>query len=107
MKDFFDIWFLASSFDFDGIELAAAIRATFACRQTTLEVEPLGFSSRFAHGPSKAVQWKAFLRRSLLTDAPSEFSEVVTHVRRFLQPVGLAIAENREFAAHWRPGGPW
>ena len=107
MKDFFDIWLLASSFDFDGADLAAAVRATFARRQTTLEVEPVGFSSEFAHDTSKAAQWKAFIRRSLLTDAPGEFSEAIRRLRDFLQPVAIAIAENREFAAHWEPGGPW
>ena len=30
MKDFFDMWLLAASFEFDGLSLAAAVRATFA-----------------------------------------------------------------------------
>ncbi len=107
LKDFFDIWLLASSFDFDGANLAAAVRATFARRQTTLEVEPVGFSSTFAHDTSKAAQWKAFIRRSLVTDAPSEFPEAVRRLRDFLQPVAIAIVEDREFVAHWEPGGPW
>lgn len=107
MKDFFDIWLLASSFEFNGLGLAAAIRATFARRETTLEAEPVGLSNEFAHDPSKAAQWEAFIRRSLLTDAPGEFSEAVVRVRDFLQPVAIAIGEKRAFTAHWPPGGPW
>ena len=107
MKDFFDIWLLASSFQFDSLRLAAAIQITFARRQTTLEAEPVGGSSEFARDPSKAAQWKAFIRRSRLNAAPGEFSEAVVRVRDFLQPVAFAIAEKRTFAAHWPPGGSW
>lgn len=107
MKDFFDIWLLASVFPFDGDDLGDAIRATFARRQTPIEAAPVGFSSEFACDPSKAVHWKAFVRRSLLHEAPEEFSEVVEHVRQFVQPVAAAIVSNRTFAANWTPGGPW
>jgi len=107
MKDFFDIWLLASVFPFDGDDLGNAIRATFARRQTPIEAAPVGFSSEFARNPSKAVQWKAFVRRSLLQEAPEEFYDVVECVRQFLHPVAAAIASNRAFAANWTPGGPW
>ncbi|MEE8210918.1 MAG: nucleotidyl transferase AbiEii/AbiGii toxin family protein [Acidiferrobacterales bacterium] len=37
MKDFYDIWFLARQFDFDGRILTKAILKTFATRGTTLQ----------------------------------------------------------------------
>ena len=40
MKDFFDVWFLARTFSFDGAALADAIRATFE-RRGTLDAEVL------------------------------------------------------------------
>jgi hypothetical protein len=107
MKDFFDTWLLAASFDFDSRRLAAAVRATFDHRQTAVDFEPVAFSDHFARDPSKAAQWRAFARRSLLTDAPTEFAEVVRRVRDFLQPVATAIVKDRPWAGHWRPGGPW
>jgi len=107
MKDFFDIWLLCSSFEFKGAVLAAAVQATFARRRTALEVEPVGLSDEFAHDPPKAVQWKAFVRRSRLAAAPEEFSLVVGRVREFLQPIARAVTADREFAAHWPAGGPW
>ena len=107
MKDFFDIWLLTASFEFDGSTLAAAVRATFSQRQTPLEAAPICFSDAFAHAPSKMVQWKAFMRRGLITQAPAEFVEVVKSARDFLQPVAQAILGNRPFTAHWSPGGPW
>jgi hypothetical protein len=45
MKDFFDIWLLASRYEFDGVQLAAAIRATFGRRRTELEIEPVAFTA--------------------------------------------------------------
>jgi predicted nucleotidyltransferase component of viral defense system len=107
MKDFFDIWLLAANFEFDGLSLLAAVRATFAQRQTPLEVAPVSFSDEFARNPAKEAQWSAFVRRSLLPHTPAEFSEVVVHVRDFLQPIAQAISENRPLARHWRRGGPW
>jgi len=107
MKDFFDIWLLATHFAFDGSSLFSAVQATFTQRQTAIETEPLCFTERFARDPAKAAQWTAFARRGLLTGAPSAFIEVVERVREFLQPVAIAIFENRSFTAHWPPGGPW
>ena len=81
MKDFFDIALLAATFAFDGAALAAAIRATFDCRKTELPTDPVCFSDRFAEEPTKAAQWKAFVRRSLLADAPAKFADVVLRAR--------------------------
>jgi predicted nucleotidyltransferase component of viral defense system len=107
MKDFFDIWLLATTSEFEGTILAAAIQATFSQRQTLLEVNPVGFSDQFAQNPSKAAQWMAFVRRSLLADVSTNFSEIVASVRGFLQPVAQAIHDNRKFEKHWHAGGPW
>lgn len=107
MKDFFDIWLMATTSEFEGANLAAAIHATFSQRQTPVEVDPVGFSDQFARNPSKAAQWMAFIRRSLLTDVPTDFSEIVASVCNFLQPVAQAIHDNRRFEKYWRPGGPW
>ena len=107
LKDFYDLWLLAAHFEFDGPSLTAAVQATFAWRQTALEIEPICFTDQFAHDPSKTAQWKAFIRRGLLTHAPVEFPEVVRSVHDFLQPVALAITGNRPFVKHWPPGGSW
>ena len=48
MKDFFDIWLLSSRYEFDAVQLATAIRATFSRRRTTMESEPIAFSRDFA-----------------------------------------------------------
>jgi len=87
MKDFYDIWFLARRFEFDGPTLRKAIDATFARRQTNLPPLPEALTDAFANDPTKQVQWAAFLRRNSLSGVPARFSEVVAIVRKFFEPV--------------------
>jgi hypothetical protein len=62
MKDFYDIWILARSYDFNGDRLARAIAATFARRATEIPaVPPDALTSAFAEDPAKQQQWTAFL----------------------------------------------
>ncbi len=56
MKDFYDIWSLARTFEFSGPSLSSAIRATFERRQTDLPSKPpLRFTilARYARHPSR------------------------------------------------------
>ena len=106
MKDFFDIWLLAGRFEFDGQTLADAVPRTFERRQTQLEPEPICLSEAFAMDSSRAVQWKAFIRRGRLSDAPAEFSKTIEQVRAFLQPLVSTLAAERDFDMRWPPGGP-
>ena len=48
-KDFYDVWLLAEKFEFDGVTLAQAIRATFQWRKTEIVLNPVAFSVEFAH----------------------------------------------------------
>lgn len=107
MKDFFDIWLLAKGFEFDGPILTEAVRKTFERRQTQLEPEPICLTDGFATESSKQIQWNAFVRRSRLADAPTEFSTVIKQVRAFLQPLVSTTKVGGQFDLQWRPGGPW
>ncbi len=107
MKDFFDVWLLARSYEFDGALLAQAITGTFRRRQTPVEVAPACFSSTFAKSPAKATQWKAFVRNARLSDVPAKFAEVVAVVAGFAGPVLGAVATRQAFHQTWRNSGPW
>jgi hypothetical protein len=106
MKDFFDVATLAANFEFQGRELAAAILATFAQRQTPIQSQPICFSDQFTGDPARAAQWKAFVRRSAIIGAP-EFLAAVENVRNFLQPVASKLAGNEPFDQHWHRDGMW
>ncbi len=67
MKDFYDLFVLASDFEFDGGTLALAIRSTFERRETPIRGEPpLGLSAEFHGDAGKGIQWRSFLRKNRL-----------------------------------------
>ena len=107
MKDFFDLWLMSRSFEFDGIVLAESVRRTFDRRQTPLEPQPVCFQEAFGGDTSKQTQWKALIQRGRLMDVPNEFHAVMEQIRRFLHPVLIASAEHRVFDMQWPLGGPW
>ena len=107
MKDFYDIWFLSRSFDFQGTVLAKAIAKTFANRSTSLPAAPAVFDQAFAKDKVKTTQWRAFLDKSKLDDSLEQFAEVVSGIRGFLQPITIALREQRRFQGAWKAPGPW
>lgn len=107
MKDFYDIWLLATHFDFDGSILAQAIRETFRWRQTTLPRRPVAFTDAFAKDREKQAQWAAFIGRHRLEDTPATLHEAIQVIASFLQPVIQALSEEQHFDRRWPPGGPW
>ncbi len=107
MKDFYDIWLLSREFNFDGVTLATAIQKTFANRGTTIESQPTAFSQAFATDQAKAIQWQAFVRKSLLMDAPPELATTTKAIGVFLSPPVAAVNNGRIFKQIWRASGPW
>lgn len=108
MKDFYDLWYLSRHFAFEGASLSAAIRATFARRNTGLPGDvPLALTDAFAADTSKQAQWTAFVRRSKLTGDGSALPEVIEALHTFLWPPLEAMGRGSDFGLLWEPGGPW
>jgi predicted nucleotidyltransferase component of viral defense system len=85
MKDFYDIWILAQSCDFDGDRLARAILATFARRTTEIPAEPPdALTPAFVQDKTKQQQWTAFLVDVAVI--PGTLAEVVEDLTVFLMP---------------------
>jgi predicted nucleotidyltransferase component of viral defense system len=108
MRDFFDVHALAMHEGFDGDQLAAALRATFARRKTPIPSEPpLAFTADFAKVEGKGAQWTGFLRRNRLESAPPELSSVIASIAGFVLPILIAARSGAPLVASWPPGGPW
>ncbi|WP_051007686.1 nucleotidyl transferase AbiEii/AbiGii toxin family protein [Thalassospira profundimaris] len=106
MKDFYDLWVLASSFPFDGQTLAPAVRVTFDRRGTALpEVTPVGLSDEFAGDRGKQQQWQAFQRRGRPALPPPALPDVVGSIREFLTPLTEALRQGQPFDRQWSEGG--
>jgi len=107
MKDYYDIALLSQMYSFEGDRLIEAMAATFQRRETKIEAEPIGLTSAYYGDPARAVQWRAFVRRSRFTGESGDLENLVVEVRRFALPILAAAAANKPFETRWRAGGPW
>jgi hypothetical protein len=87
MKDYFDLWLLSRQPELNKATLRRAIERTFENRKMAIESEPIGLSNVFGADPAKQIQWKAFLKRSALTEAPENLTVVVDEIRLFFKPI--------------------
>lgn len=101
MKDFFDIWLLSHSFDFDGRRFSEAIEKTFKRRGTAIPgAEPVALTARFIGDSQKRTQWAGFVRRMKLRDVPL-LPEIVAELREFLLPPLRALSEGVHLDLKW------
>lgn len=108
MKDFFDVWTLARSFDFDGCVLCQAMKVTFERRETELpSTAPLALTPEFYEDRTKQSQWNAFLKRSQQAAQSATLEEVAAVLRDFLLPPASAVVEGKPFYARWTPTSGW
>ena len=107
MKDFYDVWLLASQYAFEGALLAKAIAATFTNRETSIDAAPIAFTPDFTEQASTLAQWTAFRNRLPNTGCPAKLSQVVTFLDEFLLPIARACESGESFDRRWSPGGPW
>lgn len=108
MKDFYDLWFLATNFEFEGELLATAIKATFNRRRTTLPTStPLALTPEFSGDKRKITQWKAFLRKGKLAVKEQKFNEIVALLNSFLMPPCLAVGKSKSFECNWNSSLSW
>jgi predicted nucleotidyltransferase component of viral defense system len=83
MKDFYDVWALSKTYEFDEDRLARAIAATFERRETEIPVEvPDALTRAFANDPAKRRQWNAFVKD--LAASPGSLEGVVSQLAAFL-----------------------
>lgn len=113
MKDFYDVWFLATRFAFKGPSLASAVKATFACRRTALpEDTPAALTTQFHDDDDKRRQWAAFLARTRPEVEPPGLPDVTALIWRFVGPAVAALRNasadaGSVFKKSWPAGGPW
>lgn len=98
MKDFYDVWLLGRQFAYDGSVLAKAIAATFANRETVIDVEPIAFTPEFTEQASTLAQWTAFRRKLPNAECP----ETLAHPTSFV----MSATPHRSGPRGRRAGGP-
>lgn len=85
MKDFYDIYFIASNNEFKLLKLKKAIKTTFENRSTNIEDSKYIFEQKFKEDATKIEQWKSFINRIDL-DNNINFSDLIEYVKKFIAP---------------------
>lgn len=99
MKDYYDIYYLANKFDFDGKLLAEALRKTFANREHSFTVEQFDHVMNFADDSAMQKKWKAFVRK--IDTKTDDYSTVLKTIRIFLAKPFTAALEGTEYIGRW------
>ena len=99
MKDYYDIYYLANKFDFDGITLAEAMKKTFDNRGHSFTVEQFEQVMRFDDDAAMQKKWKAFVRK--IDTKTDDYSTVLKTIKAFLTESFVAVVAEKEFAKKW------
>lgn len=99
MKDYYDLYYLANKFDFDGAILAEALKKTFANRNHPFSLEQFDQIMTFDADNGMQKRWVAFIRK---VDLPiNDFKAVLDTINTFLREPFRAAIEGQTFAKQW------
>lgn len=100
MKDFYDIYYLSRTFDFEGAKLQSAVFETLQRRGTPYDRNSFKRVVALAEDEDMQKRWKYFLKN--IKDNTLEFSVVITEIQTFLEPVFKAIVNEEEWLDSWK-----
>ena len=110
MKDYHDIWMLSRTLEFDGQDLADAMRATFDRRGTELPVvTPAELSLEYTAQPTISRMWDAYRKgfSASTSGLPEDLQDVADAIAAFLLPASNAARAGVAFDHTWTPGAGW
>lgn len=99
MKDYYDIYYLANKFDFDGATLTEALRKTFENRGHTFTAEQFELVTAFDSDEAMQKKWKAFVRK--IDTETDDYSIVLKTIKAFLTKAFTAAVKGKEFTEKW------
>lgn len=99
MKDYYDIYYLANKFDFDGTTLTKALKKTFENRGHAFTMEQFEQVMAFAENDTMQKKWKAFCRK--IDTKTDDFNTVLKTIKAFLIEPFMAVMSEKRFAKKW------
>ena len=106
MKDYYDIYYLANKFDFDGATLTEALKKTFENRGHSFTVEQFEQVMTFDTDDAMQKKWKAFCRK--IDTKTDDFSTVLKTIQEFSTKPLTKTVTNGEFTEQWSAtNGEW
>ena len=99
MKDYYDIYYLANKFDFDGALLTEALKKTFANRNHNFTLEQFQQMIEFDSDDAMQKKWKAFVKKiNIKTD---DFEIVLKTIKNFLLYPYVSATEGSVYKKLW------
>ena len=106
MKDYYDIYYLANKFDFDGATLTEALKKTFENRGHSFTVEQFEQVMGFDRDGAMQKKWKAFVRK--IDTKTDDYSTVLKTMKAFLTEAFVAAVKSEAFTEKWSAAdGEW
>ena len=99
MKDFYDIYYLSRTFNFDEERLQSAILSTLQRRGTPYDRDSFKRVVSLADDEDMKKRWKYFLKT--IKDDTLEFPFVIAEIQTFLEPVFDAMMNNVKTFQNW------
>lgn len=99
MKDYYDIYYLANKFDFDGAMLTEALKRTFENRGHSFTPEQFEQVMSFANDEAMQKKWKAFCKK--IATKADDFDTVLRTIKAFLAEPFAAAVEGKMFTEKW------
>ena len=100
MKDFYDIFYLARNFDFDGQRLQESLSQTLNNRGSFLEQNSLDRILHLVNDSTILVRWRHF-QKTMRIDELSLF-DIMQTFDIFLRPICEAIISGSELSKNWK-----
>ncbi len=99
MKDYYDLYYLANKFNFDGATLTEALKKTFENRGHQFTVEQFEQVMTFGSDDAMQKKWKAFCRK--IDTKTDDYNTVLRTIIEFLaEPYEVAMLASK-FDQNW------
>jgi predicted nucleotidyltransferase component of viral defense system len=99
MKDFYDIYYLACNFNFDGLKLQEAIKETFSKRATPIEKDSITDLSTLIYDVDFQKQWVNYCKNTL--HKSFDLSDIINIIIIFTAPLCEATINEMEYQKMW------
>ncbi len=99
MKDYYDIYYLADKFDFDGAALTESLRKTFENRGHIFTMEQFEQVMAFDNDEAMRKKWNAFAHK--INAKTDDYSTVLRTIKNFLAKPFTAAIQSKEVTNQW------
>lgn len=99
MKDYYDIYYLANKFDFNGSILCEALQKTFENRNRSFSIEQFEQIMTYDADDGMQKKWKSFIKK--INTKTDDFKTVLEIIKIFLAEPFVAAVEKHKYTKQW------